>query len=595
MGSMPAARHMQPSTGRLAERRSILLSALAMLVLLAMIPACRARGGAVASRGPVRLKATEPRVDVVLGRKLVMPVTAEGAFKPGKPIAGRLDDGRKVEVGLFWIRLGSDPETPSWLAPPGRWTSTRATGMTNPAAMGSGTWAVVVELPADAMGQGLWLGKQRIALNWLPGPEVIRGKDGPVEWASPLGAAAGSGTFGRLAEPESRSPMRRWRHRLAVLGLNPSEAGRGSSAPDAFADSVIEALASQVEGRWQVALGTLWMADPSVAGAVKRRLVNTVDFGGGVIAPAWPVDDANLNVLLSDLLNTRLEPSQQVDRAMAWLEAQPGAAAWVIDDGGQRDAATGRTVAILGAANLTDRDAMGWAAAVGADASADLSPVKAWGTAQFAAVNPRETGSHTAFTMVEINVGKWAVRRPVVLDGAAAAPPGVRLEPLRREWDLRTWLEGGAPAPAEEAWVAAALLYHDATDGGGWKVFLECRSPAIGREEKVRVWLGAFGAPSAVLSVSSVGTIVNERGPRRGSVGVATVSRQGDRWNAAVPLPESSIEKDGTLRIGLERIDALGRRTSWPRPMLPWQTEPGRVAIDTSAWAGLPSGQARTR
>ena len=65
-----------------------------------------------------------------------------------------------------------------------------------------------------------------------------------------------------------------------------------------------------------------------------------------------------------------------------------------------------------------------------------------------------------------------------------------------------------------------------------------------------------------------------------------TVSRQGGKWVANVPIPARCVEKDGTLRIAIERTDSRGRRTSWPRPMLPWDSEPGRVALDTKAWGG---------
>jgi hypothetical protein len=34
------------------------------------------------------------------------------------------------------------------------------------------------------------------------------------------------------------------------------------------------------------------------------------------------------------------------------------------------------------------------------------------------------------------------------------------------------------------------------------------------------------------------------------------------------------------------RVDGRGRRSAWPRPMLPWQDEPGRAALDTRAWGG---------
>jgi len=34
-------------------------------------------------------------------------------------------------------------------------------------------------------------------------------------------------------------------------------------------------------------------------------------------------------------------------------------------------------------------------------------------------------------------------------------------------------------------------------------------------------------------------------------------------------------------------VDSRGLRTSWPRPMMPDQPEPGRVIADLTAWGGL--------
>jgi hypothetical protein len=51
-----------------------------------------------------------------------------------------------------------------------------------------------------------------------------------------------------------------------------------------------------------------------------------------------------------------------------------------------------------------------------------------------------------------------------------------------------------------------------------------------------------------------------------------------------VPLPDNITDPDGAVRVAIERVDAAGRRSTFPRPQLPWQTEPGRVLIDTATW-----------
>jgi hypothetical protein len=98
------------------------------------------------------------------------------------------------------------------------------------------------------------------------------------------------------------------------------------------------------------------------------------------------------------------------------------------------------------------------------------------------------------------------------------------------------------------------------------------------------------GRPRLVLRVGESGyahveSKLGAAGEDTGSdpVRVSVVSRPG-KWVCQIPLPAICFESDGTLRIGLERIDPRGTRSAFPRPMLPWQSEPGRVAIDTSTW-----------
>ncbi len=594
----------------LGIQRLVYRSTLGALVIALLVSGqgCRARASVREARLAARLKSAESRVHVVVGHTLVMPVSLEGAITPTKSVPARLDDGRKIAAGLFWVGLSAEQANASWLPPAGKWTSTPSSAGKLPA--GGGTWVVVTDLPSDAIGQGLWFGNQRTALNWLPSPEHIRPREASPDLDTPLGSMANSPTLLRIAESAARSPITRWRHRLMTTGLGAR--GDGSGSTDRFTDPVLEALACQMEVRWQVALTTLWAADPSVAELVKKRLVNVVNFGEGVIAPAWPVDESDLDTLLADLLNARLQPAQQVDRARAWLESQPAAAAWVMDDGGQRDAMTGQVVATIGVANLTDREVTGWTSAAPDEPPSDLVPIKSQAAASLiASLSPVADGAlelpkrtPVTTTQVQVNVGRWSELRPTFLRPTGVFPPGLRLEPLRREWDMLTWIGGGAPAPLEDAWAGGALLCRAAVNGDAagrqeWVAFVECRSPVFGQEEKIRLWVGAFGAPSAIINVGSDGSVKDEIAVRQGlGAGVAglVVSRQGDTWTAHIPIPERCIERDGTIRIGLQRTDAIGRRSSWPRPMLPWQNEPGRITVNTSTWDGSgPTKAARVR
>src|ERR1043165_7849912 len=136
-------------------------------IVIAVAPACRHRGTMREPTASPHLAPAESRVDVIMGRTLVMPVTLEGAINPAKPIACRLDDGRKLSPALYWIgTTGPSAHSNSWVPEPGRWSATPASAGARPA--GAGTWALVVDLPLDAIGQGIWLGTHRAALSWLP-------------------------------------------------------------------------------------------------------------------------------------------------------------------------------------------------------------------------------------------------------------------------------------------------------------------------------------------------------------------------------------------------------------------------------------------
>lgn len=571
----------------------VLVACLTGLAVVAEL-GCRGRTARRESRVATRVRATEARNYVVTGRSLIMPVVFEGAITPTKSIAARLDDGRTVSASVYWIGQMAGAVRASWLPPPGRWTATSADTSAIPA--GSGTWVIMADLPTDAIGQGVWFGGQRTALHWLPSPEVMQGSGEGLDWSLPFARRADSTELRRLASSEAQSPVTRWRYRLLYDGLSPSAARPPS---ETFVDPVLEALANQTEGRWQVALATLQMADPELASVVKRRLAATVDFGEGVIAPAWPMLDSDLDTLLSDLLNTRLQPSQQVDRARAWLDAQPAAVAWVVDDAGGVGVSTGQVAATIGVANLVDRSVPVLTIAHPDEPASDMVPAPEWSAVGVRASLLPESDSEPQArpqpgraATVEVRAAKWSQYCPVFLTPARGTPPGVRLEPMRRDWDMVSWIAGRAPAAIEDQWSSAALLYFEPDPSGGagegtWMVFIESRCPVIGQDEVVRVWLGAFGAPSAVINASSRGLVFDEMARRAGrpeDISGATVSRLGDTWTARIPVPKTSIAQNGLLRVGVQRTDAFGRRSAWPRPMLPWQNEPGRIAVDTRAW-----------
>lgn len=240
--------------------------------------------------------------------------------------------------------------------------------------------------------------------------------------------------------------------------------------------------------------------------------------------------------------------------------------------------------------------------------------------------------------VIPIRAGAFDLRRRACPWRVPAFPPGCTVGPLRPDWTMRGWLaQAGAPDEradpgpwaardaADPAWAAAGMIYlgspsdlpiaMQGSEGGTeqWILYLECLRSSSPQTELatlppgpmdagtaqrpggfLRVWLGPANAPLAVYKVMPDGGIINESpgagnhaGPPLTSAGTpisARVATEKTRWSCWVPLPKNAIERDGAIRVGLERIDDRGVRSAWPRPMFPWQYEPGRAAIDTKGW-----------
>jgi hypothetical protein len=133
-----------------------------------------------------------------------------------------------------------------------------------------------------------------------------------------------------------------------------------------------------------------------------------------------------------------------------------------------------------------------------------------------------------------------------------------------------------------------------------WELLVECRmAPGLMdtaglRRERVVLYFGPTAKPVSALQVDLSGEASSvlpadpllpaELRPQNFSV---PITRATDRWSFRMPLPPGSIEADGTVRLGIMRRDARGARSAWPRPLMPWQVEPGRAALRTGAWTEL--------
>lgn len=578
------------------------------------------------------------------GRTLVVPVEPTGEAILAGSVSAKFEGAEPFKARLVWIGYrpldsGStrgDAVAASawrWLGRPGTWYS--AAAPRRPEEGSVGDWFALVDIAPDAPPRVLTIAGQRLGLAWA--------KDAP--FGSPARALEGEA---RAAEPAwthaalaltRASPLTRWRARLAralpALG--------GPEAEDRFADPAVEALAEQQESQWGSGLDRLEAADAEVAASVRDRLSLMITFPGGLRAPAWSNDGESLSALLADLSDPDLPARARVLRASAWLAAQPAGAAWVSDDGGAADTQAGFVTGLVGVANLTP----GLAAAslsLGERGTDDLASLPAWNAAALRARVHLEHGQEAgaertgpevnlgsgarAEPVVEarVHIGEWEAPRRLVAKPVAARPPGVSIGPLAPDWAMESFVAsatspGAAPGTpvAQRDWACAGIVQRDdaarAADRDGknaptsWLVFVESRvDPAIvpasgpaGDGDVVRLYFGPAGVPRVVLAVRSDGRLATEQAGAGRDEGMGTrravrFNRAKDRWSCWVPIPAEAVESMNggfVVRLGMTRTDSRGERSAWPRPLLPWQTEPGRVLIDLSEWSRLGQGPAR--
>lgn len=371
------------------------------------------------------------------------------------------------------------------------------------------------------------------------------------------------------------TPGDHWRSALLLRALKPS-----TPAAADFQPAALNTLARQQGDMWAGAIGRLSRADTAMGLQVARRLVQvgylpTADSGG-----SWGVLWCEADPHVLDTLITS-PPSGLVTAATSFLAGQPSALAWVRDDAGLRDPTAGASLATIGVVSLFDQRAIGSLSLAG-QAPGEPTPFRPFiGQLLSAAPVQQRVGGGSLAT---VKLGATTLTLPVGTTPTPAAPPGVLLGPFFRDWTLASFRR---QQPVQIGGVAGSLVLSGGTGAAAgaktaWTVYIECRTDAGAdiAAERLRVWAGPLGSPVLAIEVGPEGAVVS----RAGAAPPTAVSRIPGGWCTTVTLPAAAIENSGTLRLSIEHTASNGMRSTWPRPMLPWQTEPGRLSIDTAAW-----------
>ncbi|MGH7131878.1 MAG: hypothetical protein ACREJO_08045 [Phycisphaerales bacterium] len=527
------------------------------------------------------------RVWAVPGEPLVIPLNFGDTLRKGGPVRLESRNGAKFSGFIAWYTVTREPN--GWMQASGVWRSgeSREVGV-------QGFWGLVCTPPSAAKGADLVLMGQPIALEWS-GPPPAPGDAPWRQFSRPSGPSdpALPASLESALRQAARSPLDAWRAEL-LLPAPPDDAPGvlRREGPPAAPDA-LESLRRCVAARWRTGVGNLWRDDNQLAFELLRRLTAVVNFGAGNVLPAWCSPGEGWQSLLDDLLDPALTAPQRSARVRAWLQTQPEFVDWVIDDAGRRGAPDEAELATLGIANLSGSGTIfSWAGLRGME----LVPLQAG--AAITAQSPSRLleapprGDFVARMRLAVNgvaqpytLGRIERTARTLSIPIPAGPPGVPVGPLLEDWTLPAWF-AGTPEPAATV-VRGRLTYEISLSA--WVLELECPVTGIDPEPGVKVYLGPADAPRAILTVVPSGKMSDAVSGRTSSIRVVQRPAEGNdpaRWIAWAPIPAEAAEA-GLLRIGLVRSDGRGRRAAWPRPMMPWQSEPGRLAIDLTTWGGL--------
>lgn len=545
------------------------------LALSACAGAPRDRRAAPVRLSPRDAIPAEQRIYGQLGEPLVIPLTAaqqqhaaasdspSPEWRPERMPSLTSAAGEPLNAELLFFRAGppkADEASP-WIPPAPAWTVEpwQATGGAD-WTPGPGLWALLV--PPLRERAVIRLDGVALPIVWLPAPPATTDAPRAPRLDLPRPALR---RLGEMLRPDLDDPNRQWRLSILTDRMRAMDLWPDSSAPALH--PALAAYARQNELRWRAAIHALEQDDPVLAAEFVARLTAVVRTPSGWALPAWSLESPALWSIRDALLSPTGSARSRAAAVTDWLDHNPPAIAWVIDESAAGPA--GASLATAGVANLTSRSAIASTAPLG-EATRNAARAPAHASVSFVAPIPASVERSPPAIVARMD--SWSATLAVLGSSLPVAPPGLMLGPLFPQWNMPAWLARRSPTARPDS-ACVALLQRSASDPEQWELYIEATGNFEG--DTVTVWLGRFGTDRHTIRV---GPGASESPP---------VDRVGDCWSALLPLPGTSIDESGRLFVALTRTGANGALWSWPRPMLPGQNEPGAAPIDLSSWGSL--------
>ena len=529
---------------------------------------------ALASAAPCagEVRARVDRVPCVPGGVAAIPVQRT----EGEPWPARID----VRVGdlnapaiLVWVGMRPDDGVRCWTRSPEQFDAIAIADLpAEPAPESIGDVFAMVTLPASGEG-ALAIAGVPLRADWLPAPRRVRAD------AALLQVPA---TFAD-DRPDPAAPAEFWRWSLLAER-------QGVRIGDPRGDPADRLLARYLEGLWLGGLERVRSASPGIHAELLELLTGTAeDQECRRTVAAWVARPAELQALLSILVDGDRSPQDAAQASLTWARERWTCTPWIEQDAGDR--------VLLAVANPTAGDRVirvawrngGPEAVPTAIAARPRRVTRAWvnrlplAPAAGAPVAERTRAESLDAVdagiprRIDVGAREYPVQPP-------SLPFGMFVPPLSL-----AEAQAGAIDPPDPAWRTTMSLRKR---GERWEIFVEAfRPPGVPAPEGdgVVVRFGDPASPTHEFTVSADGALELRTGSDDG-VAAGFMAWQ-DRWRARIELPEawlpSATPGARPLLLSAERLpgSVRGRQSAGiARP--PW-APPAPVMVDLGAWDDL--------